>query len=297
MLFSTDKTSDDVTSSDDPYVQLMTKTSVTETAENVQVVTSITISRNGQNLATISQNSPVKHLIPDVMTTGHLNTAQGERGMLQLTWPHPSQTEAAHYQCDVTTLSVKGHGVTFSQTLNVAEGEASLNDLVSKLHQLELEKENMQLIIANQAKTIHDNQISVNKTIAEQATTITEMNNTIVDQAKTIREHEVTMNKTFVDQAKIIEELKLADKTMTSEISAVNQSVTSLLSVARLEPNVFFSAVLSSGGYTSLTKDKVIVFDQVISNEGNAYNKQNGIFTCPLDGFYSFEIHAFPKGK
>merc|ERR1719239_2092491 len=120
------------------------------------------------------------------------------------------------------------------------------------------------------------------------------MNKTIADQSTTIRD----MNNTIADQSKTIQEMKLTDKTMTSEISGVNQSLASLRSIARVEPNVFFSAVVSSpNGYVTLSTGKVIVFDKVISNEGNAYNKQNGIFTSPLDGFYFFELHAFPYGE
>merc|ERR1719239_1527354 len=120
----------------------------------------------------------------------------------------------------------------------------------------------------------------MNKTIADQSTTIRDMKNK--DDA---------MNKT-------IQEMKLTDKTMTSEISGVNQSLASLRSIARVEPNVFFSAVVSSpNGYVTLSTGQVIVFDKVISNEGNAYNKQNGIFTCPLDGFYFFELHVFPYNE
>ena len=242
----------------------MSKKSVTQTADDILYVTSMVISRNGQDLVTISEHFPLKQLTPDVIASGHVTGGQEERGMLQLTWPHPSQAEVGVYQCDVETLSVTGHGVKFSQTLNIAEAEVSINDLVTKMHQMEIEKENMQLTIADQTKTI-------------------------ADQGKTIHDNEVSVNKTY-------QELKLADRAMTSEISVVNKSLTSLRDVARVEPNVFFSAVFTSD-LISLSVNQVLVFDKIISNEGNAYNHQSGVFTSPMDGFYFFELHVYPHGN
>jgi len=249
-----DKTSDDVTKPvdlrdlddlSDLDEQTMSQKSVTQTADNVQFVTSIVLSRNGQDIATISEHFPVKQLIPDVEVTGNLKAGQGERGMLQLTWPFPSQAEAGDYKCDVIALSAQGQTVIFSETLKVAQAEVSFSDLVSKVHQLELEKEKMQV--------------------------------TIADQSNTIRDLNDVMSKS-------IQSLSLTDQTL-------NQSLTSLRAVARVEPDIFFTAKLTSD-YKDMSEQQVLIFDYVISNEGQSYNSRTGVFTTPLDGFYEFHVHA-----
>ena len=51
--------------------------------------------------------------------------------------------------------------------------------------------------------------------------------------------------------------------------------------------DVFFSARLSVYVTTSGSKE-VLKFRDVVANVGRAYNKTDGTFTCPQDGFYQF---------
>ena len=37
-----------------------------------------------------------------------------------------------------------------------------------------------------------------------------------------------------------------------------------------------------------LQMNQPVIFDKTLFNEGNSYNSQNGVFTCPLDGVYLF---------
>jgi hypothetical protein len=39
------------------------------------------------------------------------------------------------------------------------------------------------------------------------------------------------------------------------------------------------------------TGDDAIKFSDIILNDGNAYNKDTGIFTAPIDGIYQFNAH------
>jgi len=315
---------DDVTNSDDLSDlsdldgRRMRKRSVNQTNEDMKFVTSMVISRNNVDLCSISEHFGVTQLTSDVTVAGHLNTGQGERGMLQLTWPHPSQAEAGSYKCEVNALNAQGRSFIFSQTLDVVEEEASINDLVVKMHRMELEKEKMQVTIAGQASTIRDQSNTIrdmksdndvmNMTIADQAKTIHDMNMTIDEQSTSIRDlkkNEDSINKTLhilgvkdqsltnsIHQLNLTDQALLqSDKTMTSQISSVNQSLTSLRDVARVEPDVFFSAILSLVE-SSMSVNQVLIFDKVVSNEGQSYNSQTGIFTSPLDGFYEFQVHA-----
>ncbi|KAK0133773.1 Complement C1q and tumor necrosis factor-related protein 9 [Merluccius polli] len=41
----------------------------------------------------------------------------------------------------------------------------------------------------------------------------------------------------------------------------------------------------------------VLKFANVSINEGDAYNPETGIFTCPVDGFYHFMVHMSVYGR
>ena len=75
-------------------------------------------------------------------------------------------------------------------------------------------------------------------------------------------------------------------------ISKLNQSLTSLSSVARKEPNVFFTAVcFAKSGYVE--ESDAVIFDFVLSNEGSSYDENTGTFVSPVAGFYQFEFHIY----
>jgi len=251
----------------------MTKKSVTHTDDDVQFVTSILVTRNGVDIASLSEHFGVKQLSPDVIVTGHLTAGRGERGMLQITWSHPTQAEAGIYTCDVITLSAQAHGVTFSQTINITEAEVTMNDLVSEFHRMKLEKEKME------------------KTISELKNDNSAMNKTIETLSLTDQSLTNTINK--LDQT-LTNKLDLTDQTLTSQITSVNRSLTSLRDVARVEPDVFFSAILTSS--KAVSQNQVLIFDQIVTSEGHGYDSHTGVFTAPLAGFYLFNIHAVSEG-
>jgi len=268
---------------DDLEDDTMSPKSVTQTAENMPFVTSIIISRNGVDLASISDHFPARPHISDVTVSGHLFSGQGERGLLQITWTHPTQEAAGNYLCDVSTLSAQGHVIAFSQTVNVAEAEVTMSDLVREFHQLKAEKELMETTISR----LTDDKEKMNKTIAYQASII-----------KDLKNDNIRIDKTIADQTNIIRDLGSTDQRINQKIetiiqsdAAMTQSLTSLRNKARVEPNIVFSAILSSS--KSLSTNVVLIYDNVVTNEGRSYSGQTGIFTSPLDGFYHFEIHAY----
>jgi len=264
----------------------MEKRSVNQTAENMKFVMTMVITRNGVDLATISEHFPVKPLVPEVTVTGHLTNGQAERGKLQMTWPHPSQAEAGNYQCVIDTLSPEGHSIIFSQTLNIAEAEVSISDLSSKMHKLELEKEQMQLTIADQAKVINSLQgkdSDVDKVISSLNLT----DHTLLTTINSLKSTDTSINQK-------IDNINKADTAMKADITSVNQALTSLRNIARVEPNIFFTAYLSTS--RSYSQNHVIVFDRIVTNVGNAYSYGTGIFLCPQDGYYYFEVHVISTG-
>ncbi|KAK3590572.1 hypothetical protein CHS0354_039704 [Potamilus streckersoni] len=50
-----------------------------------------------------------------------------------------------------------------------------------------------------------------------------------------------------------------------------------------------FSATIVKG-VVQVIQNEIIHFDTVLHNEGNGFNKQTGVFTCPLSGTYFFTI-------
>ena len=55
-------------------------------------------------------------------------------------------------------------------------------------------------------------------------------------------------------------------------------------------PKVAFNAYTTTSG--SYPKDKVIIFPNVLLNEGDGYNKDTGVFTAPVSGLYYFQAHV-----
>lgn len=58
---------------------------------------------------------------------------------------------------------------------------------------------------------------------------------------------------------------------------------------------VAFTAVLSSTGVSDLGLGAVVIFDEVITNIGQAYDKNTGIFTAPVKGLYVFEMDIMTR--
>ena len=63
------------------------------------------------------------------------------------------------------------------------------------------------------------------------------------------------------------------------------------------EPKVAFLATLETGG--SVSAGSTIIFDSVITNTGNGYNVDDGIFTAKGDGIYQFSasVMSYPQGE
>ncbi|XP_063058410.1 uncharacterized protein LOC134451913 [Engraulis encrasicolus] len=76
-----------------------------------------------------------------------------------------------------------------------------------------------------------------------------------------------------------------------TRLATAETEVGNLEKEIKAAPKVAFSASLGNSGYiTSGTKDLNVVFSEVITNVGQAYNSVSGFFTAPVSGVYYFRF-------
>ena len=84
-----------------------------------------------------------------------------------------------------------------------------------------------------------------------------------------------------------------ADPTVADLLAAVQQ----LKRYQRtLKTNVVFSAALSGNYNTVALNQPVVIYDKVYVNIGSGYDSTTGLFTCPVSGYYKFDM-SFMNGK
>jgi len=129
---------------------------VQHTDEDMQYVTSVIVSRDGVDLGILTEHFPARATsdATGVKVTGQLKSSgtSNEIGYIELTWKHPTLSQIGNYRCEIATLSPEGHSIDFSENLNISAEDISIDDLVSYVHHLNLEKELMAETIANLTK-------------------------------------------------------------------------------------------------------------------------------------------------
>merc|ERR1719239_1676018 len=110
-------------------------------------ITSILITQNGADVATISEHIPVQLLnnATNLKATGEIKSDQSHAGFLQLDWLYPTDSDAGEYKCDVTAVNDKGHSFTFSATLKVSNTQFTVNDLSSEISRLKQTMDGVQV--------------------------------------------------------------------------------------------------------------------------------------------------------
>ena len=104
-----------------------------------------------------------------------------------------------------------------------------------------------------------------------------------------------SLKKTNVEQTSTIESLQQTSNLQSKSISELNQKNTGMQEkISELQQkqntNVIFSAYLDHK--VTAQRNQVIVFNQVQTNIGNAYNPSTGVFTCSVSGYYAFDVRV-----
>ena len=141
---------------DDP-AQSPVQSDLTNTAEDVDFITSIVVSRDGVDIAAVSVHVPARSLVtsPDLEVKGQLTDQPGERGFLEMTWKQPTSLQSGKYRCVVDSIDMVGHSFDFSGTLDIDEEEVSVGDLVMYVQDGERERRRMNSTIGDLNREIH----------------------------------------------------------------------------------------------------------------------------------------------
>jgi len=234
---------------------------------DVSFVHSLIITKGGADIATVTDHMTATALDQtlNINVTGHILGSGAEKGFLEVTWKSPGPDQSGNYQCTVSGTDQFGHLQTFTETVEVTDDSVSMNDVVDYIQQLKLTNDLY--------KTTIDLHTS---TIANQSMVISEMNQKITNMDKESN----LQTSTIANQSKSISEMNQKMALMDKEMAAVKQNQ---------HTTVMFSAWLDHT--VALRSGHVVIFNQEVSNIGHHYSRSTGVFTCPVSGYYVFDLH------
>ncbi|KAM9501063.1 cerebellin-1-like [Clarias gariepinus] len=111
---------------------------------------------------------------------------------------------------------------------------------------------------------------------------------------------EIKKIKDLEERLKTTEDMMQSQNNSVTELKSENEALKAALQILQNENEVrkvaFSASLLASGeGHTGPYKsvETPLIYKKVITNAGNGYDSNTGIFTAPVKGVYFFRIHAF----
>jgi len=131
---------------------------VDSTTDNLKYVTSIVVSRDGSDVASMTEHISATALadVTNAHVTGSIHNTPGDRGHIEITWTYPTADKSGSYTCDVTAVDDVGHTVSLSSVVEVGMTSPTTEDLVNYIHNMQVKMAAMEGKIAQmEAKASH----------------------------------------------------------------------------------------------------------------------------------------------
>jgi len=133
------------------------------TGGDIRFVTSLVITRNGQEVASITPFSPVyAHDNSGKMNaSGSVSTQNGAQGYLTLKWSYPDSGQSGNYTCEVNGVNSVGHPIKYTSDVSIPVRQPTLADITLHVRdqQIEINKQNVQNLQLQFANADHETAI------------------------------------------------------------------------------------------------------------------------------------------
>jgi len=128
----------------------------------MQFILSVMVTKDGQDVASVSEHVPARVLWNNSANVKVAGDLSGTHGYLEVSLQYPDRSQTGQYRCDVTGIDAAGHSDVINSSVTLNEGEVTLDDLVDRLHDHELQIRQKDLTI-EALKSNNENQIQAMK--------------------------------------------------------------------------------------------------------------------------------------